>query len=459
MYSGRPIGYGRGMGAEQPSRAELYRIIERVVAERDALRVEAERLTQRVAELEAECERLRRNPPAPAWVKKSTPAQTGPKKPRKQRSRNFARRRGTPTQRVVHAVANCPTCGCALQGGTVKRHREVIEVELPPVTVTDHVLIERTCPRCGTAATPTLGPAEGVVGQHRFGPRLLALITTWHEQGRMPVRPIQGQLATLFGVQISLGAIEDALHTVAERGAGRAEATRDEIRRSEVVHADETGWREDGQNRYVWLIATSTARYFELGRRTNERIDAILGRDFGGVLVVDFYAAYDHFPGLKQRCWAHLLRDIRDLVEKHPDDQELGTWGQQIRLLYQQARDAPIGTPKQRRAAGQRFEATLAGYCTPRLGADVPQRVLCQRIVDHLHELFTFVTHPGVPPTNNEAERTLRPLVIARKVWGGTRSPQGSTDAMRRATLFATWRAQGTNPFLAVQQLLLSPQV
>jgi hypothetical protein len=118
----------------------------------------------------------------------------------------------------------------------------------------------------------------------------------------MTVRTIQEQLETLFGVHVSLGAIEDALHTVSARGEGRVQAIREEIRRSEVVHSDETGWREDGQNRYVWLIATPTARYFEIGRRTNEQIDSILGPDFSGLLVSDFYGAYDHFLGEKQRC-------------------------------------------------------------------------------------------------------------------------------------------------------------
>jgi len=300
MDSGRPLRYGRAVNERQPTRADLYRIVERLVAENQALKAEVDRLTRREAELEAELERVRARPSPPAWVKKNAPARTGPKQPRKKRARNFARRRDAPTRREVHAETHCPACGETLRGGTVKRHREVIEIELPPVVVTDHVLVERTCPRCGTAVTPVLGAADGVVGQHRFGPRLLALITTWHEAGLMPVRTIQTQLQTLFGVHVSLGGIEDALHTMAERGAGRVAAIRDEIRQSAVVHADETGWREDGQNRYVWLIATPTARYFELGRRTNEQIDQILGPAFGGILVTDFYSAYNHFLGEKQ---------------------------------------------------------------------------------------------------------------------------------------------------------------
>ena len=448
------------MSLDKLSRDELYRLIERLVRELEQARGEVERLALRVKELESELAgRGSGSPHPPAWVKKNTLARSSPKSPRKKRSTNFARKRGVPTREVRHAAESCPSCGCVLKGGSVKRHREVIELVVSPVEVTDHLLVERVCPKCDQAVTPTLREADGVVGRHRFGPRLMALISLWHEGSRMTVRTIQEQMKTLFGVHVSLGAIEDALHTVSVRGEPQVKAIREEIRQSKVVHSDETGWRENGQNRYVWLIATSTARYFEIGRRTNEQIDSILGPDFSGVLVSDFYAAYDHFLGLKQRCWAHLLRDVADLAAQYPDDTELALWATRVRGLYGQARDRPGEDPKARRATRKRLEAQLARACEPCLGSEKPQRVLCQRILKYLHELFTFVVNPAVPPTNNEAERDLRPLVIARKVWGGTRSPQGSVDAARRATLFGTWRARGLNPFHQVYDLLLSPQL
>ncbi len=455
------------MSLDKLSRDELYRLIERLVRDLEQARAEivrlqgeADRLALRVEELEAELVgRGSGSTRPPAWVKKNTAPRGAAKSPRKKRDSNFARKRGVGTRQETHVAESCPSCGCALKGGSVKRHREVIELVVSPVEVTDHLLVERVCPQCERVVTPTLGSADGVVGRRRFGPRLMALITLWHESSRMTVRTIQEQMETLFSVHVSLGAIEDALHTVSARGESRVKAIREEIRQSEVVHSDETGWREDGQNRYVWLIATPTARYFEIGRRTNEQIDSILGADFSGVLVSDFYAAYDHFLGLKQRCWAHLLRDVTDLLAQYPDDSDLIDWATRVRWIYGQARESPGTDPKTRRATHMRLEALLSRACEPSLGSAQPQRVLCQRILKYLHELFTFVVYPAVPPTNNEAERDLRPLVIARKVWGGTRSPRGSVDAMRRATLFGTWRAQDLNPFHQVYDLLLSHQV
>src|SRR5207302_2406651 len=124
----------------------------------------------------------------PGWVKPKRRARTHRKGPRKRGAHGASRKRSVAPPRVVrHAVATCPGCGCGLAGGTVKRHREIIEIELPPVTVTDHQLVERVCPQCQRVSVPTLTAAAGVVGQHRFGPTLLGLIATWHEEARMPV--------------------------------------------------------------------------------------------------------------------------------------------------------------------------------------------------------------------------------------------------------------------------------
>jgi len=306
---------------------------------------------------------------------------------------------------------------------------------------------------------PVLTATDSVVGRHRFGPTLLALIATWHEEARMPVAVIQQQLATLFGVRISVGAIVDALHTVAARGAAQVDAIHAAVVASPVVHSDETSWREDGENCYSWLLATETARYFAAGRRTNAMIDSILGETFAGVLVVDFYAAYDHFPGEKQRCWAHLLRDAKDLLAQYPADRALGRWVQNLRRLFRVARDSPARTRAARLAACARLERATQRLCAPFVGGAAPQRVLCERILKHLSELYTCVRLPDVPPTNNEAERGFRPLVTARKISGGTRSAQGTRDAMARATLFRTWHARGLNPFEQARALLLSPQV
>ena len=128
----------------------------------------------------------------------------------------------------------------------------------------------------------------------------------------------QWYLDTVHGLRLSLGAIVDATPRVARKAQAELTGILERIRGSPVVHADETGWREDGHNGYVWTFSTPTERYFLRRGRGQAVVDEVLGDQFAGVLVSDFYAAYHHYDGPKQRCWAHLLRDIHDLRALYP---------------------------------------------------------------------------------------------------------------------------------------------
>ena len=102
----------------------------------------------------------------------------------------------------------------------------------------------------------------------------------------------------------------------------------------------------------------------------------------------------------------------------------------------------------------------MLALCQPYLDdPSATQSKLCRRIENHIKELFVFVAEPRVPPDNNAAERSLRHLVVSRKVSGGTRSAQGTDTKMTLASIFGTWRAQGLNPLSACRHLLLSPQL
>ncbi|MDQ2784009.1 MAG: hypothetical protein M3Y58_03280, partial [Chloroflexota bacterium] len=138
----------------------------------------------------------------------------------------FVRRRMAPTQRVVHALEACPTCGMPLAGGSVKRTREVIEVPRVPAVVTEHVYLERCCPHCRTRHTATVDLTGDVVGRQRFGVALISLIATLREGGRLPVATIQWYLKTFHALSVSVGAIIGALEQVARAGAATVEAIR-----------------------------------------------------------------------------------------------------------------------------------------------------------------------------------------------------------------------------------------
>ena len=205
-----------------------------------------------------------------------------------------------------------------------------------------------------------------------------------------------------------MGAIVDAIHRVARQARRTVDETLERIRGSPVVHADETGWREDGVNGYVWTFSTPTERYFVRRGRGKKVVDEVLGESFDGVLVSDFYAAYNHYPGLKQRCWVHLLRDIHELKALYPEDRGLVRWAGAVRQVYDRAKAyaeagvqpasgyQPFVSPNQ-----LMLESQLLSLCRPFSNDETaPQAKLCRRIERFIKELFVFVSHPDVPSEN-----------------------------------------------------------
>ena len=428
-----------------------------------------ERLERRVAELEGQAKPG--GPPRMPGLRSSSgrqpPAQPGP---RKQRRHGFARPRMTPTHRVEHVVENCPDCGTHLTGGWVQRTREVIELPVVPVQVTEHVCIARACPACRRRCIPPAQLDGVALGRQRLGVNVLSRIATLREEGRLPIRSIQWYLCTVHQLRLSVGAIVSAIHQTAQQAQPAVAAILDRIRASPVVHADETGWRQNGNNGYVWTFSTPTERYFLRRGRGKAVVDEALGESFSGVLVSDCYAAYHHYDGPKQRCWAHLLRDIHDLVALYPKDTALAQWAAAVHQLYVEARSmsrpglSPIlrhndGAPLNWPGSGSCW-SSASPSCQPFLADPLAlQGRLCRRIERHIKELFVFVAEPDVPSDNNPAERSLRHVVISRKISGGTRSERGTESKMTLASIFGTWRARGLNPLAACRQLLTSPQI
>ncbi len=430
------------------------------MAEKDAYLIAA---LARIAELEA------RVAAAPAFVKPNRPPREGPRPPRKKRAatHNTSRKRATPTRVERHALDRCPDCNYPLHGESVDYTREVIELPAPqPVEVIEHQVIKRWCPHCEAWHSPQLDLAGQVLGQGRIGVRIASLVSYLRTTLRLSVRAIQAYLETLHQLRLSIGEIVALPHAVRQQLQPQANQLKAEMQASTVVHGDETGWRENGQNGYAWAFVTDgplAVRYFEHDPSHSHLVaQRILGADWRGWLVTDFYAAYNLIPGRHQRCWSHLLRDLHALKEEQAANAEVVEWATAVRQLYDDAHiwlvAHPAPTLAERRT---KYDDLFTRAC--RLGEQYaltyehPCCTLAKRVLRHQDELFQFVLVPGLPADNNLAERSIRPLVIIRKISGGSRSEEGTQTRLTLASLLHTWAARNLNPFVECLAALQKP--
>ena len=232
-------------------------------------------------------------------------------------------------------MENCPDCGTHLTGGWTQRTREVIELPVAPVQVTEQVYIASGLP--GVLA-PLYAP--GGTGRCGFGtaaPRRQRAQLGRHATGRsanaLPHQPAVSGYRTSTARQRgrhrrghssdgAKGPADGSRHTGPRPGQPGGPRRRN--------RADETGWRQSGANGYVWTFSTPTERYFLRRGRGQAVVDEALSDAFSGVLVSDFYAAYHHYDGPQQRCWAHLLRDIHDQRTRYPDAAPLARWADAV---------------------------------------------------------------------------------------------------------------------------------
>jgi len=415
----------------------------------------------------AELEQQRRDPPS--FVKPNTPKPTEPKPPRKKRARqhNRARPRQTPTRIVEHALERCPDCRYLLRGRSLHYSRQVLELPPPqPIEVIEHRVIKRFCPKCTRWRSPKLELSGQVLGRSRIGVRLASLLAYLRTTLRLPIAALRRYLASLHQLTLSAGGIQEILHDVRQAVAPALDVIKQQARRSGILHGDETSWRENGQNGYVWSFCTpgeEAVRYYQYDpSRAQAVVKRFMGGQFSGHLVSDFYCGYNEYAGKHQRCWAHLLRDLHTLKQAHPHDADVVEWAQAVQSSYAAAQAwlaAHVHPPPAEREAQY---VTLAGQ-THALGLRYarvkahPCQALAKRLLRHEDELFQFVLVEGLSADNNLAERAIRPLVVIRKISGGSRSTAGTKTRMALASLFHTWQARGQNGFDQCLALLTQP--
>lgn len=360
-------------------------------------------------------------------------------------------RRLLPPAEVDHLVdlkpASCVGCGRKLRGEDPRPERRQVS-EVPPVKaeVTEYRRHALRCRSCGVL-TRAAWLADMPSGD--FGPRARAVVG--YLTGRLGAshRDVTEAMAVLYGLSVSTGSVSAIQRQVSQALAAPVEQALGFVRRQVSQHVDETGWREAGHLKWLWVNATRDVTAFEvLSGRGAKEAGRMIDAHAGGVITTDRYGAY-HWLAARRRqvCWAHLRRDFQAMVERGGESQEIGEalLQQAGRLfsLWHKARDGDLS--RERLAAllksvRQRVKKSLQAGA--RCGQKKTRRT-CSNILTVERSLWTFVRVAGVEPTNNEAERALRRAVLWRRKSFGTQSEAGSRFVGRILTVVASLRQQG----------------
>lgn len=401
----------------------------------------------------------------PLWVKANV--RNKKSKKRKKRTHAFVRMKDVPTTTVFHSHEVCPDCTGILGNPSVSYSRQIIDIPITSATVTEHVIFKRYCFSCHRRSYPTPDLSSYVIGKYRIGINLMGLISTMRSEMRLPIATIQNHLLIFYNLKLSVGEIVRILHVVAGFGKPDYEKIKLQLLQSPVIHADETGGRENGKNGYFWNFSNDKFQFLLYRKsRGSKVVREVLGKDgenYEGVIISDFYAAYNEYAGFHQRCLVHYQRDMKTLIEEYPADRILKRWVKDMKFLFEKAKlytgppdNFPIGLKQEMREEKEAyFKRQLTRICEPYIGKQTVFSKLNARALKYISELFTFVRFPNILSDNNTAERALRHLVVSRKISGGTKSSKGSETKSILTSLFGTWRLQNLNPFEQTKLLLL----
>lgn len=372
---------------------------------------------------------------------------------------------------LEHHPDACRRCGTLLQGDDPEPLRHQV-IEIPPITplVIEHRLHRLVCPCCSTSTCAEL-PAD--VEPSRYGPRLSALVGLLGSAFPLSFGRTQALLDQLLGVEISCGAIA----TIRERLSAAlqhpvAEAL-EAARQQPVAYVDETGaptgnadgGNPDGRRGWQWVMVTPVVTVFLQGLSRSAAAAMELLGAFAGIVVSDRFSAYNHLP-LEQRqlCWAHLIRDITAIAQRSGASGEIGAvlldLQQKLFAHWHHWKEEQIPWPQLQencQPIRQTFEATLQRVvdlgCARGEQTPWAQTVrTCQQLLQRKEALWTFLETPGIEPTNNAAERALRPAVIHRKISHGVQSASGAICRSRLLTVTATLRQQGRDLWEFMEQ-------
>jgi transposase len=357
---------------------------------------------------------------------------------------------------VIPAPESCPDCGSAFSGIGTTRERVVEDIVLVrPTVITKYVIERRWCPCCRTYHED---PVTQALPRHRLGLHVLLFVVYQKVALGLSYSKIQRELRSYFGLTLSAGELPGMVSQIAALFGPAYARLLDLMRQQAAIHIDETSWRVDGVPHWLWVFVNDVVALYVVSRSRGSKVpQALLGPDFDGVVISDFFSAYSPLEVEKAKCWAHLLRDSYDYAKGQDANSERTRFHRILHALF-----VEMGLALEQVQADEAGRTQVYDAMRTKLWRFAAEdwrtwqcQQLAQRIKKYLDDLVVWLKDPAVDPTNNAAERALRGAVITRKTSFGSRSKQGAHAFARLLSIIMTWERQGKEFFTTAHQALV----
>ena len=423
--------------------------------------------SKRIAEQEARLAELQRQSqaqqPSPSTPSGMVPIYTKPNTP-KRRKKPGARKghpghRRKPPARIdehkTHRLKRCPCCGGPLQRCERKRTRVIEDIpeEIKPV-VTEHTIWRDYCPKCQKHIEPVVPDAlpRATIGHHLVG------LTAWLHYGLgVTIDQIIDILGYHLQTELTPGGLINGWQRLSEILLAWYEQIAEEAKESAYLHADETGWRVNGQGCWLWCFTNDRNCYYTIEYcRGSPVVQRFFTEAFDGVLITDFWAAYDSVDAAdRQKCLPHLLREL-EKVDLRNDSAEWQAFAKKLRRLLRDGirlRKRPDFRSRRYQSRIDRLNRRI-GEMAREEHTDADARRLTKRLRRYGEYVFTFLDYPYVPADNNFGERQIRPAVILRKNSQSNRSDRGAATQAVLMSVYRTLKLRGLNPTKTIADAL-----
>ena len=358
-------------------------------------------------------------------------------------------------KRKTHRLTCCPHCEGKLQ--RCQRSRTRIIEDIPEViepVVTEHTIHRDYCPHCKKHVEPVVPDAmpKATIGHHAIG------LTSWLHYGLgLTIDQVVDILDYHLQTKLTPGGLVDAWRRLAEVLRAWYEQIGEQAKSSAHLHADETGWRVNGQTYWLWCFTNDRNCYYMIDRcRGSPALQQFFTEEFDGVLITDFWAAYQSVCAEdRQYCLVHLLREL-EKVDDHNDSVEWQAFAKKLRRLLRDGirlRKREDFAPDKYRDRIDQLNRRLADLAAEEC-LDGDTRRLTNRLRKYAEYLFTFLDYDHVPFENNFAERQIRPAVILRKNSQSNRSDQGAATQAVLMSVYRTLRLRGLTPTKTIADAL-----